>query len=462
MSTPAPSSESQQTSAQDAPVEWFRASTQYINTHRGKTFVVLMSGDALASDSLNNLVSDLSLLHSLGVKLVLVHGARPQIDTALESALESAQLSCELVDGLRVSPPEAIPAISAAVGAQSIRLEALLSAGSNTGARAPLTSNRAGALSLSRGNFITAMPIGVRGGVDFQHTGRVRRVDAEQIQKRLDDGALVLQSTLGYSLTGEIFNLSAEEVASQIAVAVHADKLIALVPEEGVVDASGALLAALSPSDAATLAKQLTRSAAQDQQQLGRTIDACVVANHGGVKRSHLIGYHSNGALIRELFTREGAGTLISDDGLDSLREASIDDVAAILALIRPLEADGTLVQRSRERLEIEIENFKVIELEGAIIACAALYRTSEELGEIACIAIHPSYRKLGLGARLLTALSKEAKAVGMRQTFVLTTTAAHWFTDHGYKEGALSDLPEKRQALYNLQRKSKILLRAV
>lgn len=458
MTPETPNPESPKASAQDAPVEWFRASTQYINTHRGKTFVVLLGGDALASDALNNLVSDLSLLHSLGVKLVLVHGAGPQID----AALDRVKIRCECVNGLHVSSPEAMPTISAAVGAQSIQLEALLSAGSNSSTRAPLTSNRAGALSLSRGNFITAMPIGVRDGVDFLHAGRVRRVDAEQIQKRLADDALVLQSTLGYSLTGEVFNLSAEDIACQIAVAVNADKLIALIPEEGVADASGSLVAALSPNDAAALAAKLACSPEQDRQRLARTIEACVAANHGGVKRSHLIGYQSNGSLIRELFTREGAGTLISDDGLDSLRPASIDDVAAILALIRPLEADGTLVERSRERLETEIENFKVIELEGAIIACAALYRTSEALGEIACIAIHPSYRKLGLGARLLAALSSEAKALGMSQTFVLTTTAAHWFADHGYQEGALSDLPEQRQALYNLQRKSKILLRAV
>ena len=458
MSTAPQNQDNLQVSAQDALVDWFRASTQYINTHRGKTFVVLVSGDALASEFVNNLVSDLSLLHSLGVKLVLVHGARPQID----AALDSTQLVCERVKGLRVSPPEAIPAISAAVGAESIRLEALLSAGSNVGTRAPLTSNRAGALSLTRGNFITAMPVGVRDGIDFQHTGRVRRVDAEQIQKRLDDGALVLQSTLGYSLTGEVFNLSAEEVASQIAIALQADKLITLIPEEGVANESGALVAALSPSDAAVLATQLIAAATEDQQQLGSAIEACVTAIRAGVKRSHLIGYQSNGALIRELFTREGAGTLISDDSLDSLRSASIDDVAAILALIRPLEADGTLVERSRERLETEIENFKVIELEGAIIACAALYRTSDELGEIACIAIHPSYRKLGLGARLLAALSSEAKAMGLAKTFVLTTSAAHWFSAHGYAEGKLEDLPEQRQALYNLQRKSKILLRAV
>ena len=445
-------------SAQNALVDWFRASTQYINAHRGKTFVVSLPGDALTSEHLNKLIADLTLLHTLGVKLVIVHGARPQID----AALAAAQLPNDYFAGVRITTPESIDTIAAVVGAQSIRLEALFSAGTQSASSAPLASTRGEALMVSRGNFLTAMPIGIRDGIDFHHTGRVRRVNAKAIDARLNDNALVLQSTLAYSLTGEVFNLTADEVAGQIAIALQADKLITLIPQDGITSDAGELIAALNPTDAAVLSARYSQSDIDVQRQLGSTLDACVNACTAGVKRAHLIGYQSNGALIRELFTRAGAGSLISDDSLDSLRAASIDDVAAILALIAPLEADGTLVVRSRERLETEIENFKVIELEGAIIACAALYRTTPSFGEIACIAIHPSYRKLGLGARLLQALNEEAKTLGMTQTFGLTTPAAHWFIDQGFVEGALSDLPEQRQALYNLQRKSKIFLRAI
>lgn len=441
-----------------ALVDWFRASTQYINAHRGKTFVVHLPGEALASAHLPNLISDLTLLHSLGVKLVLVHGARPQID----AALSAAKLSNDYHGGVRITSPDSIDTLAAVVGAESIRLEALFSAGTSAATAAPLATSRGESLVLSRGNFVTAMPIGVREGVDFHHTGRVRRVRAEAIAKRLEERSIVLQSNLGYSLTGEVFNLTAEEVACQIAIALKADKLITLVSQEGIVDDAGELIASLSPSDAKAAAERSALSDSESERSLGTAIQASLKANAHGVNRAHLIGYQSNGALIRELFTREGAGSLISADSLDSLRAASIEDVAAILSLIRPLEADGTLVERSRELLETEIENFKVIELEGAIIACAALYRTSEALGEIACIAIHPSYRSLGLGARLLQSLASEAKALGMRQLFVLTTVAGHWFIDQGFTEGALADLPEERQALYNLQRKSKIFLKSV
>ena len=440
-----------------ALVEWFRASTQYINAHRGKTFVVALSGEALASEHLGNLVSDLTLLHSLGVKLILVHGARPQID----AALNAAKLPVEFHKGMRVTNPTSLAVIAGVVGAESIRLEALFSAGASSSSAAPLASGGE-ALTLSRGNFITAMPIGVHDGVDFHHTGRVRRVKVDAIAKRLEERTVVLQSNLGYSLTGEVFNLTVEEVATELAIALQADKLIFLVPQEGVCDDRGELVASLNSVSATAAAERHAASDNDTEKALGTALRASIKANTAGVNRVHLIGYQCNGALIRELFTRQGAGTLISDDSLDTLRQATIDDVSAILSLIRPLEADGTLVERSRERLETEIENFKVIELEGAIIACAALYRTSESLSEIACIATHPNYRRHGLGARLLHSLTAEAKVLGIEKVFVLTTVTAHWFIGHGFAEGSLDDLPEQRKALYNLQRKSKIFLKGV
>jgi amino-acid N-acetyltransferase len=467
MSTPTescPDAENKQSTDSNAAngagalVEWFRASTQYINAHRGKTFVVALSGEALASEHLRNLVSDLTLLHSLGVKLVLVHGARPQIN----AALTAAKLPLEFHKGMRVTDPDSLAVIAGVVGGESIRLEALFSAGTSSSTSAPLAVAGSEALTLSRGNFVTAMPIGVHNGIDFHHTGRVRRVKAASITKRLEERAIVLQNNLGYSLTGEIFNLTAEEVATELAIAIKADKLIFLVPQEGVCDEQGELIASLNPASAGVAAERFSASDIDSDKALGSALKACIKANAAGVNRAHLIGYRSNGALIRELFTREGAGSLISDDSLDTLRQAKIDDVSAILSLIRPLEADGTLVERSRERLETEIENFKVIELEGAIIACAALYRTSESLAEIACIATHPNYRRSGLGARLLQSLSAEAKGLGIEKVFVLTTVTAHWFIDHGFAQGTLDDLPEQRQALYNLQRKSKIFLKSV
>jgi len=431
-------------------IEWFRASTAYINAHRGKVFVVLLSGEALESKNFPNLVQDLSLLHSLGVKLVLVHGARPQISAALETSGGKSNYH----QNRRITESDNMETVKRIVGGLSISLESMFSMGLKN-------SPMQGAdIRLCRGNYVTAKPVGIIDGVDFHLTGKVRKIHADAIKQQLAQGHIVMLSNLGYSLTGEVFNLTAEEVATETAIALNADKLILLIPQDGVIDNQGNLVASLTEEDAIQYAKKYASNPDPDSISISRALHASLRAYSNQVHRSHLISYQTNGALIQELFTREGNGSLISSDNFDQLREASITDVAGILNLIKPLEEDGTLVQRSRELLETEIDNFRVIELEDTVVACAALYPTTTELGEIACIAIHPQYQKNGYGDRLLSNLESLAKSKGLKTIFVLTTVAAHWFLEKGFKEGDLSDLPEQRQQLYNFQRKSKVLLK--
>ncbi len=430
-------------------IEWFRASTSYINTHRGKVFVVLLSGEALADKNLSNVVYDLTLLHSLGVKLVLVHGARPQISAALESSGKDSSYH----RNIRITEAEYIETVARVVGGESARLEALFSMGISN---SPMQGSD---VRLCRGNFVTAKPVGIHDGIDYQYTGKVRKIHATAIQQQLDQNNIVLLSNLGYSLTGEIFNLSAEEVATEAAVSLQADKLILMVPRPGVLDTEGSLIASLSEDDAKFHADKLAKLD-EESQCISRALDASLRACSNKVHRSHLISFRENGALIRELFTRQGNGTLIGNDCFENIRVAAIEDVAGILKLIRPLEENGSLVERSRELLETEIDNFKIVELEDSVIACAALYPIGEDFAEIACIAIDNSFQKNGYGDRLLSSLESQAKAAGIKTIFVLTTVASHWFLGKGFVEAQLSDLPEQRQELYNYQRKSKVLLK--
>ena len=432
-----------------AMIEWFRASTSYINTHRGKVFVVLLSGEALADKNLPNVVYDLTLLHSLGVKLVLVHGARPQISAALEDDGKDSFYHRDI----RITEAECIKTVTRVVGGESAKLEALFSIGISN---SPMQGSD---VRLCRGNFVTAKPTGIHDGIDYQYTGKVRKIRATSIQKQLEQDNIVLLSNLGYSLTGEIFNLSAEEVATEAAVALQAEKLILMVPCPGVLDDGGNLVASLSEDDARFYAGKLAKLD-EESRCISRALDTCLRAYSNKVHRSHLISFKENGALIRELFTRQGNGTLISSDSFENLRVATIEDVAGILKLIRPLEENGSLVERSRELLETEIDNFKIVELEDSIIACAALYPIGEDFAEIACIAIENSFQKNGYGDRLLSSLESQAKTVGVKKIFVLTTVASHWFLGKGFLEAELSDLPETRQELYNYQRKSKVLLK--
>lgn len=424
-----------------AYIDWFRNSSSYINAHRKKVFVVLLPGEALAHPNFNNTLHDLVLLHSLGVRLVLVHGARPQID----NALQAAGIDKNYHRGLRITGADSLQLIKQTIGSLSIDLEAQLSMGL-------INSPMHGAdIRTSRGNYVTARPLGVIDGIDYGLTGVVRKINAHGIQEHLDEHSIALVSNLGYSPTGEVFNLSAEEVATEIAIAIRADKLILFGEEQGISDTEGMLQSTLTPRTAEELLPALA-----DRPATAATLRAAIKACHYHITRCHLISYAHNGALIEELFTRDGSGTLISKERFEQLRSANIDDVGGILELIKPLEDAGVLVHRSRELLESEIQYFKVIEVEGMIVACAALYPLDENSGEISCIAIHKDYQADGRGEHLLTALEKQARQQGLSRVIVLTTQTAHWFIEHAFQEISITDLPVHKQAMYNYQRNSK------
>lgn len=432
-------------SKEQAFVRWFRDSTPYINAFRGRTFVIVIGGELVAEEQLASVVHDLGLLNSLGVRLVLVHGARPQI----EERLQAHKLTQQYQQGMRITDTRALACVKEAVGTVRMEIEALLSMGL---ANSPMAGAHIHVVS---GNFVTAQPLGVRDGIDFQHTGEVRRIDSEAIQKLLQDGAIVLLPPLGYSPTGEIFNLTAEDVAAATAIQLHADKLIFLGETQGITDSSRQLLRELSLADAE---ERLRHSQNEDIKRcLAGSLRAC----RGGVRRVHIIDRHVDGALLLELFTREGMGTLISSEQFEGTRPATIQDVGGILELITPLEEEGILVRRSRELLEMEIKQFIVTEREHMIIACAALYPFGDEkVGELACLAVHPEYRREGRADALLAFIERQAREQGIEKLFVLTTRTAHWFLERGFAEAKISILPVKKQEMYNYQRCSKVFIK--
>jgi amino-acid N-acetyltransferase len=433
----------------DPFIRFFRGAAPYINAHRGRTFVVAFGGEAVAAEGFSGLIHDIAQLSSLGVRLVLVHGTRPQVEARLTAA--DAQLRYH--DGMRVTGPEALGAVKEAAGLVRMEVEARLSMGL---ANSPMAGAH---IRVASGNFVTARPVGVRDGIDFGHTGLVRRVDAAAIGKVLDEGAVALLSPIGYSPTGEVFNLTVHEVASAAAVALGADKVLWLVEPPGLAETGGAPVRELGLSRA----EGLLQPDSGLPEGLKGAVAGCVTALVGGVKRVHLLDRTVEGALLLELFTRDGVGTLVTADRFEAVRSATIDDVGGILALIGPLEAAGVLVHRPRERLETEIGNFTVMARDGAVIACAALYPFDEEgVAELACVAVHPDYRKAGRAAALMAHLEREALARGVTRIFVLTTQTAHWFQEQGFEPAQLADLPVQRRALYNDQRGAKVYVKAL
>ena len=427
-------------------VRWLRQVAPYVHAFRGRTFVIGFGGELFTERTrFLSFVHDLNLLAALGIRLVLVHGARPQI----EAELKARGARSRYAQGLRVTDDAALMAVKQAAGVLRIEIEAVLSQGLP---RSPMAGAQ---IRVNSGNFITARPIGVRKGVDFLYTGAVRKVDAFAIRGALDAGEVVLVAHVGYSPTGEVFNLAWEDVAENVAIALRADKLL-MFTDRLPLDRKEQVISELTAYEAEALARKGAVTA-----QTSRALEHAVRALAGGVGRAHLVSRRVPGSLLLELFTHTGVGTMVTADTLEKLRPARIEDVGGMIALIEPLEADGTLVKRSRELLEAEIGNFLVVEHDGVIRGCAALYPFADDKSaEFACLAVAPEYRDAGYGERLLLACQERAKALKLRKLFALTTHAAHWFIEQGFRPADVTALPSRRQELYNWRRGSKVFFK--
>ena len=432
-------------------IQWFRSASPYIHAHRGQTFVLSLPGEAVSDPGFAHLVHDIALLSSLGIRLVLVFGTRVQIETCLQER----QVDTRYAEGLRITDAAALQCVKEAAGAVRVEIEALLSMG------LPNSPMEGARIRVGSGNFVTAKPLGVRDGVDFCHTGEVRRVDAEAINARLANNEIVLVPPLGYSSTGEVFNLYADDLATAIAIALGASKLIFLLECGGVVDEAGRLIRQLTQSEAEKLLVKLKSRGEAAEENPVRQLECAIEACARGVTRTHLIERRLNGVLLLELFSRDGVGTMVSAAPFDQIRTATVDDVGGILGLIEPLERDGVLVRRSREKLEMEIDHFTVLVRDGAIIGCAALYPDKDtHVAELACLTVHSDYQNQGRGEALYASLERDAKGAGASRVFVLTTRAAHWFLERGFNPAEINDLPLARKRLYNYTRQSKVFIK--
>jgi amino-acid N-acetyltransferase len=427
-------------------VSWLRTVAPYIHAFRGSTFVIGVPGELFAQGRLNALAHDLGLLHAMGMRIVLVHGSRPQVNEQLR--LRGAET--RYVNGMRVTDAVALECAKEAAGELRLDIEAAFSQG------LPNTPMAHSAIRILSGNLVTARPVGIVDGVDFLQTGLTRKIDVATIRLALDSGTIVLLSPLGFSPTGEAFNLSMEDVATSTAIALDADKLIFLSEAGAIIDPQGELCGEISEAQARALLEsaQLNSDSAF---YLRHALRAC----EGGVARAHIVPFDPDGSVLLELFSHDGVGTMLVEETLEELREATADDVGGLLALIRPLEQDGTLVRRDRALIEREIGNFTVIEHDGVIFGCAALYPFAEHgIGEMACLAVSPLAQGQGDGERILKRIEQRARAAGLKRLFVLTTRTMHWFLKRGFVQSSIEHLPTERQRLYNWQRMSQVLIK--
>lgn len=428
-------------------VQWFRSAAPYIHAHRGKTFVLHFGGELIDSPVFPHLIHDIALLNSLGIKVAVVYGARPQI----EKLLKERQIEPRLVNGLRLTDSPALSIVKQVAGALRIQIEALFSMGLPN---SPMAQAR---VKVSSGNFVAAKPIGIINGVDLQFTGTVRRIDSDLIKHNLQNQEIVLIPPLGYSLTGEVFNLSSVELATQVAISLQADKLLFLMSEESRKDDEGNMIQHLTQDQAKILLQGKDLSDGSSYLQLSHGLQA----SQKGVARIHFINQSVDGSLMQELFSRDGVGTLLSAIPFDDLRQATIEDAGGILELIQPLEQQGILVRRSREKMEMEIADYTVLIRDGAVIGCAALHVYKDEAAaELACLVVHEDYQIQSKGEELFLKAENDARKKGVKKLFVLTTHATHWFLEQGFVEAKTDDLPIAKKQLYNYQRNSKVLIK--
>ncbi len=438
-------------------VPWFRAVAPYIHAYRGKTFVVGLAGEAIAAGKLNHFVQDLSILHAMGLKLVLVHGFRPQVTEQLAAKGHVSRYS----HGIRITDAVALDAAQEAAGQLRFEIEAAFSQG------LPNTPMANSTVRVVSGNFLTARPVGIVDGVDFQHSGLVRRVDQAAIHRAIESGAVVLLSPFGFSPTGEAFNLTMEDVATSTAIALQADKLVFVGEVPGIHERQDdADSSSDNPIDTELALADAKRMLAALPAPLLPTDTAfylqhCVKACEGGVERSHILPFATDGALLLEVFTHDGVGTMVVDEKLESLREATADDVGGILQLIEPFEKDGTLVRRERTEIERDLDNYSVVEHDGIIFGCAALYPYPEaRTAEMAALTVSPLSQGQGDGERLLKRIEQRARSAGFDSIFVLTTRTMHWFIKRGFTPVDPEWLPEARKRKYNWDRRSQVLVK--
>ncbi len=439
-------------------VPWFRSVAPYIHMHRGKTFVVAVCGEAIAAGKLTTIAQDLALIQSMGVKVVLVHGFRPQVNEQLAAKGHTPKYS----HGIRITDSVALDCAQEAAGQLRYEIEAAFSQG------LPNTPMAGATVRVISGNFITARPVGIVDGVDFQHSGLVRKVDTAGIMRTLDMGAMVLLSPFGFSPTGEAFNLTMEEVATSVATDLQADKLIFLTEIPGIALDVTQPVSEDNPIDTelplAAAEKMLAAlPSAHQPSDTAFYLQHCVRACKAGVERSHILPFATDGALLLEIYVHDGIGTMVVDEKLESLREATPDDVGGVLQLIEPFERDGTLVKRDRTEIERDITNYSIIEHDGVIFGCAALYPYPEaRTAEMAALTISPQVQGQGDGERILKRVEQRAKAAGLDSIFVLTTRTMHWFIKRGFAQVDPDWLPEARKRKYNWDRKSQVLVKKI
>ena len=426
-------------------VELIREAFHYKSRFEGSTMVFKIDFPVTENPIFPSLLSDLALLNKTGFRVVVVPGAREWIDTVLKEN----KIEVRYKGQLRISSAEAMPYVQMAAfhtassymtGFSGSRVDALI------------------------GNFFRARGLGVIDGVDMEHTGSVDKFYLDSFNRILDLKMIPILPCVSWNSTGKAYNVSSNEISCQAAAKLKAEKLFIVTLSGGVscntlkipgninTDENGRVNI-LSPEEA-----KLILEANPIDSKSKRELAMAVKALNDGVKRVHIINGSEEGAILKELFSNLGAGTMIHRDEYVSIREIKSRDIAEILRLMEPLMKQGKLVRRSAEDIREKKDDYAVFEVDSQIRACGALHLWGEKQAEIAAIATDPSYTEMGLGRKMVNYLTEKARKLNQKKVFALTTGSSDWFESLGFKEVMPESLPEKRRLIYDHNRNSKVM----
>ncbi len=431
-----------------ANVEAIRQAFSYVDRFRDKLFVIKVADSLVSHPLFPLLIRDIVLLHRMGIKIVLVPGARTRID----EVLRTFNIHWTSHDGTRISSSNAMPYIKMAASDVANRIMTLLA------------EHDANAVV---GNWVKARSIGVREGVDYQSSGLVESIQSTVVTKTLENGLIPIFPNVGWGPKGRPYNISSDQLALTVSRELGAAKLFFItdfVPlsrqrfsvPEGADVAQDGTVSALAVDQARQF---VSLNPSSDYRPEVSMIALAIQACQGGVPRVHIVDGRAEGALLGEVFSNRGIGTMVYANRHANVRPMVRTDIPDILRLMQPLVREGKLVARTEEDLEQSLRDYVVHEVDGTVHGCGALHRLSVRQGEIAGLVVNDSYGSKGIGKTIISSLLDRAQTLGLKRVFVLTTQAADWFLQLGFRDCAPTDLPKQRQKRYDTQRRSRVLL---
>jgi amino-acid N-acetyltransferase len=418
-----------------------RGILQYVPRFREKTFVVALDGEVARSQNLGNLLLDLAVLRSLSIRVILVHGCGAQ----LLQLSQERQIPITNADGTGITD-EATLKLS--IEASHAVLQELMQGLSSVDLRA------------SYANVIVAHPAGILGGVDTLCTGRVERVESATLQTFLNEGIIPVIPPLGFDGEGRTFRVNSDAMAVEVAEAIRAVKIIYLAPG-GSLREGGQLVRQLSVSDTEAMAR---KRRAEGDFMLVSKLEHAARACRSGIPRVHLLDGTQNEALLSEIFSHEGIGTMVYSNEYQQMRRALKKDVRAIMALIRESIANAELVRRSRAELTALLDDYWLLEIDRTLVGCVAVHLyPDQQLAELACLYVAKSHEGQGYGRKLMAFAEQLAAKKGAQALLALSTQAYNFFQQKGgFIEVSPDELPPERRKKWEASgRNSKVMKKA-